>query len=1131
MKRIQFSLLFFIISLSLFSQIDTRFWFVAPEEAFGHGDRPIRMVISTMTDPANISLTMPANPAFLPINQPIAANAVLIIDLTTWINDIENNPPDVVLNKGLLLTSDVKISAYFEVAHNNNPGISTLKGNNALGKDFYIVSQNNYPNIYGNESIEIVATEDNTTVEITVTDDVIGPHAAGSTFSVTLNKGQTYSVRAVSTAATRSLKGSHVTSTKPIAVTWNDDSIQTGGFDIVVDQTVPIYILGNEYIAIKGLADNTSGDNDERVYILATEDNTEVRLNGNPTPVYTLSKAEQYPYQIPPADPTVYIVTTKPVYVLHLSGHPGEAGGSILPQIYCTGSRQIGFNRSSDLPFALMILTRNGNQGAFTLNGSTTTIQASDFAVVPGTNNDWVYMCKPMSTTEVPTGSNIITNSLGKFHLGILNKLGGSSEYGYFSDFASLNIGSDNTICPGASQTLDGGANQTSYDWKKKDLPYTLNTWTTVGTNRFYTVSDSGTYACVTNGDFCTLHDTIWIHYHPIIPVVMSSIPPAVGQNVSVCQGEYATLGVTGTYAQYLWSTGETTPTIQVNVAGNYSVIVTDNNGCNNTGNLNLILNPLPTPAITGPDAACAGSAGHIYSGDAGMSNYTWAIPTGGSFVSGPGPNQITVSWSAAGTQQVNLLYTDQNGCTAQVPGVKQVTVNPLPTPMISGPATQVCAYSTQIYTTPLTAGNTYVWNPGPGNTVIGGQNTYQATVLFGPAGTAQIQVTETSGATGCTAPALPYTVTIDPYPGLAGSISGTAAVCETWSNVSFSTTPIANASSYSWSYTGTGAVITGSGTTVTVNFSANATNGNLLVKGVNYCGDGPLSTPFPVVVHALPQVSFQNCFDAITIATARPFKLKGGHPAGGSFSGPGVSLAGGFYWFDPVVANQSPGGNMKTITYSYTNLNACENTAIQVIQVRPTTAFTCGGTLTDPRDQQTYPTFSLPNGKCWMAKNLNYGTFIPGNLSSTDNCLTEKYCENNQAGNCAGTGGFYAWDEMMNHENSPAVQGICPPGWHVPTISEWDELIAFNNGNSLAGSFLRDPFLLNGFHGLLSGLFYLNSNWMFGSDPLKGAMYWTSQNSGISRALAHGVNSVAKSVSLYPSSRANAFNVRCVRD
>jgi hypothetical protein len=77
------------------------------------------------------------------------------------------------------------------------------------------------------------------------------------------------------------------------------------------------------------------------------------------------------------------------------------------------------------------------------------------------------------------------------------------------------------------------------------------------------------------------------------------------------------------------------------------------------------------------------------------------------------------------------------------------------------------------------------------------------------------------------------------------------------------------------------------------------------------------------------------------------------------------------------------------------------------------------------------------------MAQNLNVGkrvntlnTASPHSDVST-NGIIEKYCYGNNPANCDIYGGFYDWNEMMNYNTTPGAQGICPPGWHVPTASE----------------------------------------------------------------------------------------------
>ena len=88
--------------------------------------------------------------------------------------------------------------------------------------------------------------------------------------------------------------------------------------------------------------------------------------------------------------------------------------------------------------------------------------------------------------------------------------------------------------------------------------------------------------------------------------------------------------------------------------------------------------------------------------------------------------------------------------------------------------------------------------------------------------------------------------------PAAAGTITGTASVCQGQTGVTYSIPAIANAASYSWSYSGTGATITGTSNTVTIAFSATATAGNLSVIGVNSCGNGT-SSSLPITVNSLP--------------------------------------------------------------------------------------------------------------------------------------------------------------------------------------------------------------------------------------------------------------------------------------
>jgi len=268
------------------------------------------------------------------------------------------------------------------------------------------------------------------------------------------------------------------------------------------------------------------------------------------------------------------------------------------------------------------------------------------------------------------------------------------------------------------------------------------------------------------------------------------------------------------------------------------------------------------------------------------------------------------------------------------------------------------------------------------------------------------------------------------------------------------------------------------------------------------------------------PQVTFTSCFDTVTNLNAKPIKLKGGIPLGGTYSGPGVNSLTGI--FTPSIA----GTGTKTITYTYTNAALCSANKNLHIIVQPTAVFACGNTLTDIRDTKTYATVQIGT-QCWMAANLNYGNVLISTQDQRDNCLFEKYCYNDNPANCTNLGALYQWDELMQYDNTPAIQGFCPPGWHIPSENDWNTLFANYINNGFAGNPLKYSGY-SGFNALLSGENYFNKSWKYSGFA---TFFWSSTSHSPTQAWAHGMNEEDPSVSLYPASRSNAFSVRCVHD
>ena len=107
-------------SVILSAQTDTEFWFAAPEITYefvspspipGSGmDRPIALHLATFETAAIVMIDQPANPAFVPIQQNLIPGVRTTINLTPFIDNIENKPANTILDFGLRIRSSKPIA-------------------------------------------------------------------------------------------------------------------------------------------------------------------------------------------------------------------------------------------------------------------------------------------------------------------------------------------------------------------------------------------------------------------------------------------------------------------------------------------------------------------------------------------------------------------------------------------------------------------------------------------------------------------------------------------------------------------------------------------------------------------------------------------------------------------------------------------------------------------------------------------------------------------------------------------------------------------------------------------------------------------------------------------------------------
>lgn len=173
----------------------------------------------------------------------------------------------------------------------------------------------------------------------------------------------------------------------------------------------------------------------------------------------------------------------------------------------------------------------------------------------------------------------------------------------------------------------------------------------------------SGTYiVSIADGSGCVSAFT-----SPLVTV--NDLPsPVISGNSEFCSGDSTELDA-GVFAGYSWSTGATSRSILVDTAGIYSVTVTDANGCTGSTTLTALVNPVPSPVITGILSFCDGDSTEL---DAGLfSGYVWST----------GESTQSVSVNTPGTYTVSVI--DFHGCSGL--DSVSVVVNANPVPVITG--------------------------------------------------------------------------------------------------------------------------------------------------------------------------------------------------------------------------------------------------------------------------------------------------------------------------------------------------------------------------------------------------------------------------------------------------------------
>lgn len=762
-----------------FSQQDTIFWFAAPDISNGEGQSPIYLKFQSYSLPSTVTVSQPANVGFVPIVVSLSAFDNDSINLTPFLAQIESPAANVITTTGLKIVATENITAFYEVATSSNREMFSLKGNKSLGTNFYTPFQKFWNNAVTApatfSSIEIVATEDNTTVLITPRTNITG-HLANVTYSINLDKGETYSARDVNVSAATTLAGSIVSSDKQIAVTLFSGGLSNGGCTSTVgDQITPTDYLGTDHIIRKGTATG------ERVYILATENATAITIDNSGTTSTLINWGETYELIL--TDDINYIHTTKPVYVWHVSGFGCSVAAAQVPSLYCAGKYDQTFVRTASDSLGLIVYTRTGFEGFFEINGNPALLTPADFTVVPGTSGEFVVALKYFNTTDIPVNSyNLITNSEDIFGLGVLHGATGTdASYAYLSEFESypfVDAGIvEDTVCANVAYPISGivGGGSVTGSWGG-DGYGTFAMGLTALTNSYVpsnldTIVSPILIILSSTGPCPVKKDTLILHVSPA-PIVNASADVTVcGNNADVVlDGAIsggATTGIWTSSGSGTFNPGPTTlnalyaPSSADTLAGSVTLVLTSTGitQCNiETDTMVITISDAPV-VDAGVDSiyVCSNNPNFSLSGTVYGATTTgkWTTSGNGSF----SPDNLTLNCNytptptdvSGGSITIYLQSTNNGACSSDKDSVI-IVFTPSPT-VYAGGDILACTNEAQVTLAGVVSGptTTGTWTGGAG-TYSPNANTVNALYTPTPGeiltGTMSLTLTSTNNGT-----------------------------------------------------------------------------------------------------------------------------------------------------------------------------------------------------------------------------------------------------------------------------------------------------------------------------------------------------------------------------------------------
>lgn len=560
----------------------------------------------------------------------------------------------VLSGRGIVVQASDSIYANFRsvTVNMNNGNLAqgaslTAKGRSALGTEFRIGGiPNECCSSIRTSFFSVMATENNTTFTVSgLTPGMVFngvPTVTATTLNYSLNAGEAV-VFSLDVGDSPSNPdgwlGALLVSNNPVVLNngvWHGNFNGEGGQDAGIDQSVPVSKLGTEFISVRGGGVNSM----EYPVIIAHYDNTQIFVNGAGVPIGTINAGDYF--VIPGANYSpgnnMFVQTSQPAYCYQsIAGSSSTATGGMnfIPPISC------GMPKTVDL---IPDVNRIGNKvltGGVTVlttvYSTLTVTDANGSTVYPPGSGSTVLGAPNWQTFKIQglIGDTKI-ESTGAMSASIFGANNDAGFAGYFSGFDS-DLHMEMTVvgdtCLNSTQLA---ASSIFEEWQ---WFYDGQLIPGENTNSL-TPDEPGYYKAW--GIFNGCPDSVEIEVYPL------PIKPLF--DTALCDFEPLTLDASSAGAQFNWSTGETTPTINPTTTGTYWVDITTDHQCTDRDTAQVLFYDLPVVYLGSNVNICSGLTTTL-DASAGFEEYLWS----------DGSTQQTLDVSQPGIYYVTI--TDSNTC------------------------------------------------------------------------------------------------------------------------------------------------------------------------------------------------------------------------------------------------------------------------------------------------------------------------------------------------------------------------------------------------------------------------------------------------------------------------------------